>query len=521
MTSRFAAIQNFIAGLTGWRRNLCALAAGVLATGALPPAHAVPLLLVSFPCLVWLIDGSRRPREAFFAGWWFGFGYFAAGLYWLANAFLVEAETFAWLIPLAVLVLPAALSFFTGAAMAAARLVWTGGPERVAVVALAWCIGEWLRGHLFTGFPWNLIGYVWTFSDAMIQTTAVVGSYGLSLLTVLIAASPAAMAGRDSTGATRMPMILGALLGCVLFAGGMVRLATTGIVAVPDVRLRLVQANVPQDEKWRLDKRRDNFVRHMTMSESSGWDRVTHLIWPETAVPYFIENEPFRLALISRVTPPGGMVLTGAARLNRGGKDEFELWNSFHAIDPHGKIVASYDKSHLVPFGEYLPLRSVLGWFGIDKLVPGGTDFSPGPGVRTLKLPGLPPVSVLICYEAIFPAAVADPRDRPQWLLNITNDAWYGRSAGPYQHLDMTRLRAVEEGVPLVRSAGTGISAVIDPLGRIVRSIGLGERGVLDAELPAALSVIPPYARFGDWTLLMLLAVLAVGGLASHQYRKQ
>ena len=521
MTAFITKVASHVSARRGWRRNLLAFLAGAIATAALAPVHVLPVLLISFPVLVWLIDGSGNPRAAFANGWWFGFGYFAFGLYWMANAFLVDAQSYAWLIPLPALLLPAVLALFTGAACAVARLLWTRGPERVVVLAIAWCIGEWLRGHLFTGLPWNLIGYVWAVSAPVLQTAAVVGIYGLSLLTVAVAATPAAVAGGDAKGMSRwIPVLSGAALCLVLFALGLARIVSADIGTVPGVKLRLVQANIDQKDKWALDKRRDNLVLHLTMSESRDSDRVTHVIWPETAVPYFVSEEPSRLVLIGGVMGPDGLVLTGAPRLVRGPRGEVEVWNSFHAIDHKGGIVATYDKTRLVPFGEYLPLRSVLEVLGLDKVVPGGTDFSPGPGIKTLNLAGLPPVGVLICYEIIFPGAVADRQERPEWLLNITNDAWYGRSAGPYQHFAMTRVRAVEEGLPVIRAAGTGISAVIDPLGRVQRSIGLGVRGVLDSELPMPLAVTP-YARFGDRALVVVVIVLAGLALMTRHYRKK
>lgn len=521
MTSFITKVARHVSARRGWRRNGLAFVAGAIATAALAPVHVLPVLLVSFPVLVWLIDGSGNPRAAFANGWWFGFGYFAFGLYWMANAFLVDAQTYAWLIPLPALLLPAVLAVFTGVACAVARLSWTRGPERVVVLAIAWCIGEWLRGHLFTGLPWNLIGYVWTVSTPVLQTAAVVGIYGLSLVTVAIAAAPAAVAGRDAGRLSGwMPVLSGAALCVALFALGLARIASTDVGTVPGVKLRLVQANIDQKDKWALDKRRDNLVLHLTMSETGDADRVTHVIWPETAVPYFISGEPSRLVLIGGVMGPDGLVLTGAPRLVRGAGGEVEVWNSFHAINHKGDILATYDKARLVPFGEYLPLRSVLEVLGLDKVVPGGTDFSPGPGIKTLDLAGLPPVGVLICYEIIFPGAVADRRERPEWLLNITNDAWYGRSAGPYQHFEMTRVRAVEEGLPVIRAAGTGISAVIDPLGRVRQSIGLGVRGVLDSELPMPLAMTP-YARFGDGTLVVLLIAFAGLAFVTRYYRKK
>ncbi|MCH7542560.1 MAG: apolipoprotein N-acyltransferase [Proteobacteria bacterium] len=520
------------AALAGWRRCLVAVGLGALASAALPPLFAVPLLGVAFTGLVWLIDGAgsaRSPaRAAFAAGWWFGFGHFIAGLYWITNSLLVDADRFGWLVPFAVSGLSAGLAIFPGLAAAAVRLGGARGAGRVLALAVAWTVVEWLRGQILSGFPWNLVGTAWVFSDAVSQTVALTGAYGLSLLTVALAAAPATLGDGVGGGAADADAgrgrrwaalaVMTALFG-VLWAAGEVRLASApakvdpaaaagseGSV-VPDVRLRLVQANIDQRLKWSPSERAANFRKFLSMTRGPGFEKVTHVIWPETAVPYIVARDAGARAAIAAVVPPKGLVITGAIRATPAGVKPVQLWNSAHAIDRSARIVGTYDKFHLVPFGEYMPLRDVLP---LKKITRGAVDFSAGPGPRTLALPGLPPVSLLICYEVIFPGNVLDRRNRPRWILNLTNDAWFGDSTGPYQHFAAARLRAVEEGLALVRSANTGISAVIDPYGRVIARLGLGVEGVLDSPLPLPLVGLTPYARFGDWILLGMLTI-AVG----------
>jgi apolipoprotein N-acyltransferase len=295
--------------------------------------------------------------------------------------------------------------------------------------------------------------------------------------------------------------------------GGAFRVASApeaGQAMVPGVRLRLVQANIDQRLKWEEAERVNTLRKYLALSSQPGAAPVTHIVWPETALPYFLATEPELLRIVAQVVPPGGLLLTGAVRVDPPGALPSRVWNSVHAIDARGRVVATFDKYHLVPFGEYVPLRGILP---IDKITPGASDFSAGPGPATLALPGLPPASPLVCYEAIFPGAVtARGGQRPGWLLNVTNDAWFGDSAGPHQHFASARLRAVEEGLPLVRAANTGISAVIDPYGRVLASLPLGREGVLDAGLPDALAATP-FARFGNAVLLVLLAA-ALGAIA-------
>ncbi len=492
-----------LVALAGWRRALAAALLGGVAAAALPPVHALPLLIVAFSGLVWLIDASASRRAAFVAGWWFGLGHFVAGLYWFAHALLTDPERFAWLIAPAVLGISAGLAVFPALAAGAARMC-PPGVTRVVGLALAWVGAEWLRGRLFTGFPWNLVGYGWTVSDEMIQLAALAGIFGVSLITVFAAAMPATLADGPRGARRWAPTAVAAALLVATWSAGAARLAAAGEGVVEGVALRLVQPNVAQHHKWRPELREALFNRHLELTAGDGWERATHVIWPETAIPYAIANDRARRAMVAAVVPPGGAVISGALRTTPEPSAPPKLWNALHAIDGEGRVVGTYDKFHLVPFGEYMPFRGVLGF---AKITYGSVDFSPGPGPRTLRLPGLPPVSPLICYEAIFPHQVLDPADRPEWLLNITNDGWFGISSGPYQHFASARVRAVEQGLPVVRAANTGISGVVDAYGRVRARLGLGRRGVVDAALPAALDDLTPYARWGDLTLLALIVV--------------
>ncbi len=512
--ARVSVLAIRIGGLAGWRRSAAAAAFGAMAATALPPAHALPLLLVSFTGLVWLIGGSRSPWRAAIAGWWFGFAHFAVGIYWIGAALLTDPSRFGWLVGPAVIGLSAGFALFPALAAFATRLPRLSIAGRVLAFAIAWTVAEWLRGNILSGFPMNLMGTVWAPSLGMIQVTALTGVYGLSFVTVLAAAAPAALAQparRERSGrrAWLLPVVAFALLAAI-WAGGHVRLALAPDQAPPGIRLRLVQANIDQTLKWQEGERQAALERHVRLSREEGFASIDLVIWPEAAVPYFLEESGPVRAFVSNAAPPDGHVITGAPRRTREAGRTTAYWNSLYALTGAGVVATTYDKHHLVPFGEYIPLRAFLD---LPTLTYGEHDYSAGPGPRILRLPGLPPFSPLICYEAIFSGeVVADDAgeldlERPAWLLNITNDGWFGRTAGPYQHFQAARLRAVEEGLPLVRSANTGISAVVDSYGRVVARLGLDEAGVLDVFLPAALAAPTPIARLGDWTLVILLAM--------------
>jgi len=345
--------------------------------------------------------------------------------------------------------------------------------------------------------------------------------HGLGLLTVALAAMPAALADTEGRRVGRLWFAGFALIFAVIAAAGALRLSQAEVADIPGLRLRLVQANIEQSLKWRDDQRSRNVARQLDLSAAPGAASVTLWVWPETAVPFYLEAEEPLRELLGNLAGDG-LVLTGALRRSPPNAPRFQAWNSLFAVNGKAAIVGAYDKRHLVPFGEFLPFRPLLGLVGVDKMVPGSVDFSAGAGPGVLALAGLPPARVLICYEGIFPEEIWPAgAPRPGWLLNVTNDGWFGRSSGPYQHFAMTRVRAVEQGVALVRAANTGISAIVDPYGRVIARLGLGEAGIVDGPLPQALAEPPPYARHGDlWALLVAVVFLALA-LASWRRSPQ
>ncbi|NKB20427.1 MAG: apolipoprotein N-acyltransferase [Alphaproteobacteria bacterium] len=502
-----------ISSLDGWSRRAVAVGAGIISTAALAPLHVVPALFISFPCLIWLIDGTQNWRRAFGVGWWFGLGHFAAGLYWIAHSLVVDLR-FAWLIPFAVLCIPAVIGLYIGVATALARVVRRGF-LRIVVLAVTWILMEWSRGQLFTGFPWNPIGSVWVVSDVALQSAAYVGVLGLGLLTVLTAALFALLA-YDVTGIRWRRLIPSAICMLIIFLPGLLRPEfKEPLTFHPDIRLRIVQPNISQKTKWIRTLRDKHLATYLSLSARPASASPTHLIWPETAVPFVVSRDAVRRQRMATVIPKDGMLLTGSIRTSERGVQPFKLWNSLHALSASGAIEKSHDKFHLVPFGEYIPLRSILGnFFGLKKITAGRTDFSAGPGPQTIQVRSLPTFSPLICYEVIFADGVVSAGHRPEWLLNITNDAWFGTSSGPYQHFAMARLRAVEQGLPLIRAANTGISGVIDPYGRVLQRLDLDTQGVVDSPLPKPTNIATIYSKFGDWpTLLLAMLVLLASSL--------
>lgn len=490
-------IARKIADLQGWRRAALATVLGVAATAALPPFQLLLLLVPAYAGLAVLIDGAGSSRRAFQAGWWFGVGHFASGLYWVSHAMLVDAAKFAWMIPFALGGLGAGLGLFTGLAALIAHLLGRRAVATPFALAAGWLVAEWLRGHVLTGFPWNLAGTAWLDVPAIPGIAAWIGLYGLTALTVAAAALVAWLPRAPAIG-------VGAVfvgLQIALFVPGSAPPAESG-----GPMLRLVQPDIPQSLKWEPQERQRNLILTAQISQAPGFERVAHVLWPETATLFPLASEPEFRRELAQLVPPGGYLITGSTRIQR--EPSFAAWNSLHALDEAGEIRATFDKFHLVPFGEYVPLRGILP---VEKIAPGPVDFSAGPGLRTIRLPGLPPFSPLICYEVIFPGAAVDRGDRPDWILNVTNDGWFGRSAGPHQHFAAARFRAIEEGLPLVRVANGGISAIVDGHGAVRASLTLGARTHLDGALPPPL---PPtlYARLGDYVLPPLAALLLALG---------
>jgi apolipoprotein N-acyltransferase len=499
----------------GWRRAILAVVAGALSALALAPFNAWPILFVTMPVLVWLVDGSAAGRwsgaiTAGVAGWCFGFGYFVAGLYWIGYAFLVDAKTFGWLLPVAVVGLPAYLAIYTGLGLAATRLIWVRGPERILALAATLTVSEWLRGHLLTGFPWNSFGYALTEPLILAQSVSLIGIWGLTFIAVAVCASPAVLADDrvDTPHPYRAPVI-GLLVLLGLAGYGAARLAAHPTSYVSGVKLRIMQPDLQQDVKFNYAAKDEVMARYLALSDratgpqSSGVRDVTHLIWPESAFPFFLTREPDALSQIAAMLNPGTELITGAVR-PAPAESGPRAYNSVYVIDPDGSIRAIYDKIHLVPFGEYLPFQRLLEKFGLRQLTKQIGGFLSGSRRHAIDVPGAPKMMALICYEAIFPGSAVPAGERPGWLVNVTNDGWFGISSGPYQHLQQARVLAIAQGLPLVRAANTGISAVIDPVGRIVSSLPLGIEGVLDSGLPKSIAPTPVLTA-GDYPLVLFL----------------
>jgi apolipoprotein N-acyltransferase len=505
----------------GWRRWLIAFAAGALSALAMAPLNAWPILFLTFPTLVWLIDGAgaghwRGIGVAAATGWWFGFGYFLAGLYWVGFAFLVDAPTFGWLLPFAVIGLPAGLAVFTAFGVAAARLLWTRGPMRILALSVALTAAEWLRGHLLSGFPWNAFGYALTSPLILAQSASLIGVWGLTFVAVAVFATPATLADDRSEYSGRwLPFALAIVILVGMGTFGALRLARTPTRLVDGVRLRIMQPNLPQDARFNYAAKQLVMDRYIDISKrpsTEGAGPATHLIWPESAFPFFLAREPDALAQIVQLLHGGAVLITGAVRLAEPvTTPDVGVYNSIYVIGSDGSLDSFYDKTHLVPFGEYLPFQRFLESLGLQQLTKQRGGFLAGDRRRLIAVPGAPLALPLICYEIIFPGAVVPKGPRPGWIVNVTNDGWFGVSSGPYQHFQQARVRAIEEGLPLVRAANTGISAVVDPLGRIVASLPLGTDGVIDAPLPQPIGA-PLYARIGDTvaTLMVVIALLAL-----------
>ena len=471
-----------LSALKGWRADLAAFAAGLLSALSLPPVYVLPALLVAIPVLLRLIQGASRPLVAARRGWWFGFGLHLIGLYWITEEILIEAARFWWLVPLAVPALSAVLAVFIAVP---AAIVWRARPGWRAACALAgtWVLADLARQFVATGFPWNPFGSVWAFpgrlGDIMIQPASLIGTHGLTLVTILLASLPLLGWAWRAGGAAVLVL---------WFGYGLIRIDQP-MPPAPDLSVFLIQGNVAQGQKWDRSLMVSIFRHYLALTRQAAEQADGHpavIVWPETASPAQLQTDPEARRLIAEAAD-GAPVLAGSVRFDA---DGYPL-NSLFALGAGGVIEDIYDKWHLVPFGEYQPAWLPLG----IQIVPGG-GFAKGPGPRTLHVPGLPPAGALICYEAIFPSQVIDPNDRPDWMVNVTNDAWFGNSTGPRQHLIAARMRAVEEGLPLMRAANTGISAGFDAKGHELGRLGTQIGGILQVRLPPALPVTI-YARSG------------------------
>ncbi len=511
------AIAGRIVLLWGWRRAGTAFIAGALAVLALPPFDFFAACFVSFPVLVWLLDGAitdgsgryfKRLTPFFAIGWWFGFGYFLAGLWWIGNALLVDAGAFAWALPLAVIALPACLALFFGLAASLARLCWSSDIGRIAALAAAFGIAEWLRSFLFTGFPWNSVGYAAMPVPMFMQPVSIVSLFGVNALAVFVFAMPAVLAGRRSrvTGLALAVAIVAAAGGF-----GAWRLEQYHEDPAETLSVRIVQPAIDQSGKWDASLRDSIFSTLLELSVAEpedGAEEPQLIVWPETAVPFLFTERPDALLAIGQTLQDGQMLLAGAVRTEAGGGSDARFYNSILAIDSSGEIVDAADKVHLVPFGEYLPFADLLRSFGLRQVAYAPGLFSAGSSRGVLEAPGGARMLAMICYEIIFPGEVPELSNANS-IVNLTNDAWYGETPGPYQHFRQARVRAIESGLPLIRAANNGISAVVDAHGRIVDAFDLNAFGSLDAELVVRQLPVSPYKNYTFMAILLIFATIA------------
>ena len=546
------ALASKIETLSAWRQRGLAFGAGVLSVLSMPPFHFWPVLWITLPVLCVLIEqaGQAVPATSRWApwrrsslgraaetGWWFGFGYYLAGLFWIAEPFLIEAEIFAWLLPFAVTLMPAGLALFTAFATALAHTAKKFTPfERVLVLACAFGITEWLRGNILTGFPWNVLGYALTYPLALMQSASVFGIYGLTVLAVIIFAGPFALLrskalGPHTSTQKYAPLVCAIVPLALMFAFGAWRMSTPAPAAADAQRpkIRMVQTSVAQRDRMQPENRRsifDDYLARSQMAPDGSIDNaagIDLIVWPEAALPFLPLAEPVALAEIGQLLQGGTRLITGALRLETDPRpQERRVYNSLLVFEggAPARHLGTYDKMHLVPFGEYLPAQGLLEAIGLQQITRQRGGFAKGEGPRmSLDISGIGRMWPLICYEAVFPQDTRLGNDRPDLLLTLTNDGWFGTITGPWQHYHQARVRAVETGVPMLRASGNGISAMIDPHGREQGRLELNAVGTLDARIPTRLQR-PVYATFGDMIFLSLIAVFGAAIAARNRHHR-
>ncbi len=468
--------------------RLWAVLAGIVAAAGQAPVGIWWLSLLGLAGVFFLYSKAHTTRAAAWLGWCAGLGYFAASLFWIVEPFLVDAPRYGWLAPFALIGLTGGLAFLWAAAF------WISRRINVGVLGLAalWGLAEALRAVLFTGFPWGMIGYGWL-DTPVAQLGSSIGPHGLTLLMLVAASLPTALAFRN--GSLAMIGLIG-----TAWAVGVLQIQPD---TFSDKVVRIVQPNASQDQKWDPEMVPIFLDRQLALTAAQSDMRPDLVIWPETSIASRVSRSAGTFKRVADAT--GGAPAIVGANSAVG----VQFFNGAIVLDGDGQITGRYFKHHLVPFGEYVPLGNFLTRFGIRGLAAReGTGFSAGPGPKVLEVPGIGKVLPLICYELIFPRNFRGV-ERADMIVQITNDAWFGKISGPYQHLAQARMRAIEQGLPLMRSANTGVSAVIGTQGAVLAEIPLGQAGFVDAPIP---SPAPPtlYAKTGDWPALIVMALLLI-----------
>lgn len=506
MISKFTSVKS-----KATNSKVIAALLGAFSALSFAPFHFFPAAIISFSAFYLLLEKADKKKEIFWVGFAFGFGHFLAGIYWIAISLLVDVKQFAWLIPFALTLIPSALALYVALFSLTYKGIINkfkieGSYRKIILFALCWLLFEILRSNLFSGFPWNLIGYVWLFDVNIAQLASVFGIYGLSIFAILVSLLPIPFLKKDFS------------LGDKIYAGSMIiflvgnlvfshfYIDDTKIISDPKSKMRLVQSNIKQEFKWDEQKKFKDFLRQIKLTNEGGLENIKAVIWSETSVPYVIDDNPILAAHLRKAVPEGGILITGGLRL-----EDKHVWNSIFLLNKSG-VSQYYDKHHLVPFGEYVPLRGLLSFLSlnkaVDKITGGGMGLSSGDAARTLITEDFS-FSPLVCYEVIFSDEVVNREHLPDIFVNLTNDSWFGNSSGPYQHFDMAKMRAIEYGIPLIRVANTGITALVDPFGRVVKRINLNQTGTIDVALMKN-SRTTIYAIYRYLPLLLLLVAIFI-----------
>ncbi len=508
-------IMQRLADMRPWQRALVAFVGGLLCVPALPPWNIWPCLIIGIGLFYAVLSNTQNERIALLSGWTFGFGFFLPGLSWIGNALLIDGSEYKWAWPLAIAALPAMLSVFTGLSAALWRRLFK--PLSISGYlgfSLCLCLGEWLRGNLFTGFPWNLFGYTWSSILPVAQIASFTGIYGLTLLTIIWAALPASILMQPQKKSRRVLVTATAVAlsfgSCWLY--GAQRLENLPTAFDEKTVIRIVQPNIAQTDKWKPQQMHENAMRIIALSTAQPVNdyAFTVIVWPETALTdKMLQQDDIRQALKDALASYGhDRVLLAAGHLRHEKReDSSRYYNSISMIERNLSLSGIYDKTHLVPFGEYIPFQKWIPLTPVTRF----SGFSSGEGLQLLTTGAGLRIAPLVCYEIIFPGKITDKSaPRPDVVINVTNDGWYGDSAGPHQHFAMGIFRAIEEGLPVVRAANTGISGVIDPAGRIVHRIELGEQRGLNAVLPLKTQERTIFSKAGNVVFMLMMASLAV-----------
>jgi len=492
------------------QKKLALFLAGIVANLAFAPFEFFPILLLSFPLFLLILETATSRKQAFWFGWWFGFGHFLAGFYWISNSLLVDADKFAWLIPFAAGGIPSVLAIYIGLAALFFHIITTRYqfPQLAKIIIFInlWLLTEFARNYLFTGFPWNLVGYSLLFNLPLAQIASLGGVFLASWFALLLAFLPLIFSNKKAFVAL-------ILITIVSYSWGAYRIDNSNMQQI-NKTVKLIQPNIKQTLTWDEKTARADFQTNLDLMKSG--KQADYYIWAEAAGVYHLNRSREALYALQDATPAGSLTIVGADRTEGYTREDYKAWNSMYVISPR-KIEAIYDKQHLVPFGEYVPFSKILP---LEKITYGMADFSSGQGERLINIDGLRALP-LICYEAIFTDYILPTRAKveikPDLIINITNDAWFGNSTGPYQHLAMTRLRAIETGIPTLRTAKSGISAVIDAFGNIINSLGLNQKGAVFSDIPAKLSNPTIYSQY---RLLLILTILVSGSIITTFFRR-